>query len=372
MIYFDNAATTFFKPKEVIDAVTATLTASFNSNRGAGGRKAASSVFDTRQNVADLINCDPTRVIFCAGCTAAINSALIGGNRFGGHVITTVFEHNSVIRPLKEMERKGVISLAILKPNDEGYITEEIIERSIRPNTYMAVFSHVSNVTGRAQNIEKIGGTLKKQGIKFVVDGAQSVGYLPVDMKKCNIDALCFPAHKGLHAPQGLGLMCLGNDFNPTPTCFGGTGSDSKNLYQPDFLPDKYESGTLNHPAIAGLNAAIKWWQNSKDIRLPKIKNIQSYLLEKIEKLPNVVLYSPKNDSGIISFAINERDSNEIGDILFDEYDIATRAGLHCAPLTHDYLHTIENGLIRISLSAENTIDECDIFLNALTKIIEK
>lgn len=370
MIYFDNAATTYFKPQVVIDAVNASLQASFNSNRGTSGKKAASGVFSTRKKIGQLVGCQTERVVFCASCTAALNSAIIGGSIAKGNVITTVWEHNSVIRPLKEMERKGIISLSILKPNSDGYITEKIITDAILPNTYMAVISHVSNVTGRAQDIETIGRVLASFDIKFVVDGAQSMGYLPIDIVKCNIDALCFPAHKGLHAMQGLGVICLGENFNPLPTCFGGTGSDSKNLYQPDFLPDKYESGTLNHPAISGLGAALDWWQNTKNERLPKIESVQKYLLENIGKIPSIKLYSQKNASGIVSFEVIGRDSNEIGDILFDEYGIATRAGLHCAPLAHDYMGTITNGLVRVSLSAENTIDECEIFLNALKNIV--
>lgn len=370
MIYFDNAATTFFKPKEVINAVTDCLERrSFNANRGTGSKNLELDVLSAREKLAAFVGAKSRNVVFCAGCTAALNIAILGGCKKGGHVVTTLIEHNSVLRPLKELERKGIISLTFLPPGENGIISPESVLKAVRQNTYMVVLTHVSNVTGYTQDLAAIGGALFPYKICFVVDGAQSVGYLPVNMEEMKISMLCLPAHKGLHAVQGLGALCFDENFAPQPITFGGTGSDSANLFQPQYFPDRLESGTQNAPGIMALSAAIDWWESGKDARLANIAAMQEYLQAELQKIDKVKVYSVPNKSGIVSFAVGERDSNEIGDILLEEYGIATRSGLHCAPLMHYHLGTLKNGLVRASLSGENTFDECAAFLEAVKKI---
>lgn len=371
MIYFDNAATSFFKPKEVVDAVVFSLLHnSFNANRGgAGGKSMALRVMETREKAAAFVGGKTQHTIFCGGCTAAINTAIFGGCKKGGHVISSVCEHNSVLRPLKELERKGVISLTFLAPDEKGLVAPQKVFDAVRQNTFMVVLSHVSNLTGYTQDVEGIGNALFPYKICFVVDGAQSVGYIPVDMQKMKISMLCFPAHKGLHGMQGLGVLAFNENFAPEPITFGGTGSDSTSLFQPEFFPDRLESGTLNGPGIMALSAAIDWWREHKDVNLANIARVHEYLHTELPLIEGVKVYSVKNHSGITAFGIGGRDSNEIGDILSDEYGIYTRAGLHCAPLMHRHLGTLENGLIRISVSGENTLEECDRLIAALKKI---
>ncbi len=344
MIYFDNAATSYYKPKSVIDAVNDTLTNySFNAHRSAHALANALSlkIEQTREKVAKLCGAKSAEnVIFCSNCTHALNLAILGSLEKKDHVITTVMEHNSVLRPLYMLESKGLIDVTLLTPNTEGKITANQVLNAINSKTKMVVISHVSNVTGYTQDISSIGQVLKDKKIIFLVDGAQSIGYLPINIGEFNVDMLAFPAHKGLHGTQGLGCLVIGDKFLPNPIMYGGTGSVSFDLNQPTFLPDRYEAGTLNSPAIVGLNYAIDWWNNNSHEFLPKIKHLQNFLSNALSQIKNVKVYSKYNDSGIVTFEVIDRDSNEIADILASKYDIAVRSGIHCAPLIHKYLNT--------------------------------
>ena len=376
MIYMDNAATSFFKPPEIINAAVSTVKfLSVNAGRGSHfmALKGARLIMSVREKTAAFFGAeDPMRVIFTAGCTAALNAAILGSNLSGRHVITTALEHNSVLRPLFELKRRGIAEVSFLVPDKENKISPLDVQREIKRNTRMVVLGHISNVTGAEQEIEEIGKITKNNKLIFIVDGAQSVGYADVDMQKQNIDLLAFPAHKGLHGIMGLGCLCFKDEAKPTPILYGGTGTDSHLLTQPTTSPECFESGTQNLPAILGLNAAIDWYEKTKNSNAEKRKELAKMLYDGLHTLKKVtVLSCPNFKSGIISFKIEGIDSMTAADILAEKYEIAVRSGLHCAPLIHKHLGTDKEGLVRASVSAENNRNEVITFLRAIKEISE-
>lgn len=374
MIYFDNSATSGFKPDVVINAVTATLKY-LSANPGRSGHslalRAGLLVYNTRKKVADFIGQkNPERVVFCSGCTMALNMAIQGTVVLGGNVITTAYEHNSVLRPLFELERMGKISVTVLPPNELGHVTADKIMRAITPKTYMAVVNNVSNVTGAISPINEIGRLCRRANILLAVDGAQSVGYGRVLMDEQSIDLLALAPHKGLHAPQGIGVLAIGERVKIRPVFYGGTGTHSDSVYQPQELPESLESGTLSTPAIAGLNAAISYNILHHDKALEQLNELSVYALEKLNKIKGIQIFTPPNTyNGMISFNIGSYGSMDVCNILSSQYDIATRGGLHCAPLIHKHLGTLQQGIIRASLSYENTAAEVDDFIIAVSEI---
>ncbi|MEG1528624.1 MAG: aminotransferase class V-fold PLP-dependent enzyme [Clostridia bacterium] len=371
MIYFDNAATTRYKSPEVIKSALDCINNSYNANRGnsSGVNELMAQIFATRQKIARLVNAKQEDcVAFTKNCTEALNIAILGSVKRNGHIIASVTEHNSVIRPIMELVKRGIVQATFVQPDEQGDITTDIIKQAIKPNTYMAVFSHVSNVTGKKQDIETIGKFLFSYGVTFVADCAQSMGYLPIDMEKYHIDMLAFPSHKGLHGLQGSGALVFKPEQMPSPIMYGGTGSDSANIYQPNFSPDCFESGTLNAPSILGLSTAVDWWLQTRKDNLPKIVQLQKLLKEQLEQLPTCKVYSPFNASGIVAFELENYDSDELGEILSSQ-GIVTRSGLHCAPLMHKHLQTQKKGLVRVSLSGENTVEECFTLISLLDKL---
>ena len=263
MIYLDNAATTNYKPQEVIDTVTECLTKyPYNPNRS--GNKLSlqlqQKLYEARRKLHLLLNNDSEmHVAFTGGCTAALNLAILG-TASKGHIIITATEHNSVLRPTMQLKKKGYVDVSLAQPNENGEITAEEIERLIRPDTYLVCVSHASNVTGTAQKIADIGALTRRKGIKLLVDCAQSIGYFPLDMSKLNVDMVAVAAHKGLHAMQGAGALIFSENAIPRPINYGGTGSESHLYYQPSTIPDSLESGTLPCPAILAMNAGVDWW----------------------------------------------------------------------------------------------------------------
>lgn len=376
MIYLDNAATTGYKPPQVINAVADALQ-NLSANPGRSGHKlstkAMMTTMQTRQSVYDFVNgYSPDKVVFCQNCTSALNLAILGSVTKGCHVISSFCEHNSILRPLFELQKRKIIDLTMLVPDGNHKISTADLQSAIRKNTTMIVLGHISNVTASIQNIAEIGKIAKQRGILFIVDGAQSVGYTQVDMQKQNIDMLAFPAHKGLHGPMGLGCLCFG-DKMPRPIVYGGTGTDSHMLLQPTTTPEGFESGTQNLPAIAGLYSAIEWHKSVDVIDSQKRKVFAKMIFDGLKLIKNVsVISSPDFESGIISFAIDNVDSLFASDLLDDKFDIATRAGLHCAPLIHKHLGTDKTGLVRASVSAQNTKDEVYAFLNAVEQIAKQ
>lgn len=375
MIYLDNAATTNYKPQVVIDAVNECITKyPFNPNRG-GSRQSlelSQKLYNARKKLSLLYNNDSyNHVAFTAGCTAALNLAILGNAR-RGHIILTATEHNSVLRPVMQLERKGYVEVSVAQPDENGEITVEELSRHVRKDTYMLCVSHASNVTGHMQSLAEIGLFAKRHNIMLLVDAAQSVGYVPLDMKKCNVDLVAIGAHKGLHSIQGAGALIFTEQSAPRPVTFGGTGTESHLLYQPSTVPDSLESGTLPCPAIIGMSAGVDYWLDNWKQNRQNITEMQNIILEGLGKIDGVTIYSKQNYSGITSFNIRGIDSGAIADELSQKYDIVTRGGLQCAPLMHKWLGTAEQGIVRSSVSCVTTKNECYSLLNAVETIAKK
>ena len=369
MIYLDNAATTNYKPQEVIDAVNECLTKyPYNPNRS--GNKLSlqlqQKLYETRNKLHLLLNNDSEmHVAFTGGCTAALNLAILG-TASRGHIIITATEHNSVLRPVMQLKKKGYVEVSVAVPNDNGEITADEIARLMRNDTYLVCVSHASNVNGTPQKIYEIGQLCRKRNVKLLVDCAQSIGYFPLDMSKSCVDMVAIGAHKGLHAIQGAGALIFNERAIPRPINFGGTGTESHLYFQPSTVPDCLESGTLPCPAIMAMGAGVDWWlKNWKDSR-ETVAEMQKEILEGLKQIKNVTVYSHENNSGIVAFNVAKRDSTEIADVLSEKYDIAVRGGLQCAPLMHKYLGTLQQGVVRASVSCVTTKQECYSFLNAV------
>ena len=372
MIYLDNSATTFFKPNCVKNAVYSAMShLSANPGRGSHSAsiKAGSLVYHARQMIAKEIGLDnPDRIIFTSSCSDALNLALQGSMK-KGHIITTIFEHNSVLRPLFSMAKKIDVEISIAEVNEHG-IDVKSIERLIRKDTYMVVVNHISNVTGQVAPLFEIGRICKKHGLLFVVDGAQSVGYNKVDMKYNNIDMLAIAPHKGWHAIMGVGVLAVQENVKLKHFRFGGTGTSSAEIIQPDTFPDGYEVGTLPLVAISSIIPAIKWCEKNRIKNDKQIFDLSEYLISSLKSMKNIKLYTPHYlRNGIISFNIDGIYSSQVCDILSFEYDICARCGLHCAPLIHKHLGTLNSGAVRISISGENTIGEIDELITAISEI---
>lgn len=376
MIYFDNSATSGYKPDSVVNAAVNAMR-HLSANPGRSGHslslKAGMLVYATRKKLARLVGApDPERILFSLNCTQALNYALLGSVIGGGNVVTTALEHNSVLRPLFELQRAGRITVSVVPPGENGAVTPAAIERAITPRTYLVAVNHISNVTGAIAPIHEIGALCRKKGIRFLVDGAQSVGYGDIDMNEQNIDYLAIAPHKGLHALQGVGVLALSAEAQLRPTLFGGTGTQSESVFQPSELPESMESGTLPTPAIAALGAAVTHNENTRAESRRKLRDLSGHLLESLARIRGVHIYTAPNVyNGLISFTIDGIGSMEASNLLSEQYDIAVRGGLHCAPLVHRHLGTLQTGVIRASLSAENTFGEAEFFLRAVREIAE-
>lgn len=371
MIYLDNSSTTHKKPISVKIALLKSITKySINPNR-VGYKRAievSEQVFKCRELFASTLNTTPENIIFTSGCTMALNMAIFGTAKKNGHIITTIFEHNSVLRTLEQLKTRENVTYNTIEPNKNGTITISEISKNIKPNTYMVIINHTSNVTGTTQNIESIGKFCKKHNLIFLVDGAQSVGHEDIDMKKYNINMLSIAGHKGLYGPEGIGVLAL-NDIQINPLLYGGTGTYSEKLKQPLDTPDGLESGTHNIPGILGLYAGLKFVIKKKEKINNKIKYLTSLLLKEMNKIKNVNVYGNTAKSGVVSFTVENLDSSEVSNILDEEFNIATRSGLHCAPLVHKFYGTTKNGMTRVSLSYFNSKRDILKFIEALKKI---
>lgn len=373
MIYFDNSATTGTKPDCVIDAVTDAMK-NLSANPGRSGHSAALraglKILQARKSAASLVGCKSERVIFCGGCTQALNYAIFGTLVRGGNVVTTAYEHNSVLRPLFELQRMGIITVTVLRPGKGGYVDAERVRRVLSPKTYLVAINAVSNVTGAVTPVREIGKLCRERGILTLVDGAQGVGYGDYSMVDDFIDLLALAPHKGLHAPQGVGVLAIGENVSIQPVICGGTGTQSESVFQPKELPESLESGTLPTPLIAGLEAAIKWTESVRESGRRKLSELSKFLITELRKTDGITMYTPPETyNGIVAFNVRDYGSAEIGTILSDQYDIAVRGGLHCAPLIHRHLGTLKQGIVRASLSYENTFEETEFFLRAVREI---
>ncbi len=378
MIYFDNAATTFPKPKIVYDTIMDSMM-NYGANPGRSGHrlalKSGRGVFETRQLLSQFFKTgNPMNIIFTFNCTESLNIGIKGLLKAGDHVITTSMEHNSVLRPIQHLSKIGVES-TIVKANTQGLINPLDIENAIRPNTRLIVTTHMSNLLGSIMPIEEIGAIAKKHDIYYLVDGAQSAGVYDIDVKKMNIDMLAFPGHKGLFGPQGTGGLYINEDIDFESIFQGGTGSDSSSIIQPDTRPDKFESGTINAPGLIGLGAGLKFIMEKgvQNIRKHE-EELTNHFIEEIKKIEGISLYGPlSNRQGpVVSLNVRDIDSSEISYILDEEYKIAVRPGLHCAPLAHKTIDTLNQGTVRFSFGFSNTHEEIEFAINALKEIVIK
>ncbi|MBW4847152.1 MULTISPECIES: aminotransferase class V-fold PLP-dependent enzyme [Clostridia] len=378
MIYLDNAATSCRKPEEVIQAVTDAMRSFGNSGRGAHGASLDASrlIFDTRRLIAELFHAgDPSRVAFTANSTASLNMAIQGLFKPGDHVITTMMEHNSVLRPLYRMEEQGA-ELTILPADQKGRIRYEDIEKAVKQNTKAVVCTHASNLTGNINDLELIGNICKRNGLLLVVDASQTAGVFDIDMEKTGIHVLCFTGHKGLLGPQGTGGICVREGVSIRPYMVGGSGVKSYLKTQPEEMPEVLEAGTLNGHGIAGLHAALLYL---KETGIETIRERELLLMrrfyEGVTDIPGVKVYGDFSEKAllfrapVVALNIGDYDSGEVADELACSYGIYTRAGAHCAPLMHQALGTVEQGAVRFSMSHYNKEEEIDEAIRAVREL---
>ncbi|NYB73018.1 aminotransferase class V-fold PLP-dependent enzyme [Sedimentibacter hydroxybenzoicus DSM 7310] len=378
MIYLDNAATTYPKPETVYDEVMRAMK-EYGANPGRGSHamaiEGARVIYETRENLAKLFNIDdPMRVILTFNATDSLNQGIKGVLNPGDHVITTTMEHNSVLRPIKELEKYGIEN-TIVHSNSDGSINAEKLEKAIRINTKLIVTTHVSNLSGTILPIENIGNMCKRRNVLYMLDASQSAGVLDIDMKKYNIDLLAAPGHKGLLGPQGTGILIINCDDEIKHLKEGGTGSESSNIYQPDFYPDKLEAGTHNLPGIAGLNEGVKYILNkgTKSIYSHEKKLLEEFI-KGIRNISKIKIYGPEDIEqrcGVVSVNLESVDSSELAFMLDTEYGIAVRPGLHCAPLAHKTIGTENIGAVRFSVGPFNEMTDIKAAVNALKEIAE-
>jgi len=374
MIYFDNSATTNPKPLSVVCAANNAMKRySFNSGRGGYAHSVATAekIFAVREKISSLTSYLPENIAFTLNCTMALNMAIKGSVKKGDHVIISSIEHNAVSRPVEALKNKGIITYDIAPYSYDPDVTVDSFRKCINKNTSLIVCTNASNVFGGIIPVDRISKLCKENGIRFIVDGAQSIGVLDFDSSYADI--LCCAGHKGLYGPMGTGFMAVGEDVLIDTIIEGGTGSSSLNLNQPDFLPDRFESGTLNNSGIIGLGAGVDFVMNkgTGNIYNKELTHIQC-LYKELEKNENVTLYTPYPEKDvfvpILSFNYKDYPSEQTANLLAKR-GIALRAGLHCAPLAHKYYKTDERGTVRISPSVFTTNNECEIFLNTLKKL---
>jgi len=376
MIYLDNAATTYPKPECVYEAIMDCMK-NYCANPGRAGHKlamkAAREIYDTRENIAKLFNVDnPMNIVFTNNATDSLNLAIKGLVKSGDHIITTSMEHNSVIRPIKALEKNNVEN-TVVQCDKDGFLNIEDLRNAIKPNTKLIVTTHASNVCGTLIDIKSVGEVAKENNILYLVDASQTAGVYDIDTKKINVDMIAAPGHKCLLGPQGTGILYIREGLELNILKEGGTGSKSEDLFQPNLLPDKYESGTHNTPGIVGLNQGVKFiFEEGIDNIRKHEEDLCEYMLSRLEEVPNIVIYGPKDSkkrAAVISINIGNMDSGEITFLLDSEYDIATRSGIHCAPLAHKTLGTLEQGAVRFSLGYFNTKQDIDTAIEALKQI---
>lgn len=377
MIYLDNAATTLQKPQCVIDAVVKAMNSMGNAGRGAHSNSLSASrvVYDTRCKIAALFGCKrPDHVVFTCNSTEALNIALNGIFNPGDHVITTDLEHNSVLRPLYRLEKEGIITLDFVPADQQGRPDYAAFENLIRPSTRAIVCTHASNLTGNMIDIVRVGKIAHEHGLLFVVDASQTAGAVPIHMEDMNIDILCFTGHKGLMAPQGTGGLCIREGVEIRPFKVGGSGVHSYDREQPSPYPTRLEAGTLNSHGIAGLSTALDYL---KKVGIEAIREKETALMrrfyEGVSGIDGVTIYGDFDSerTAVVTLNIWDEDSSMISDVLFEDYDISTRPGAHCAPRMHEALGTTEQGAVRFSFSWFNTAEEVDEAIRAVVELAE-
>src|SRR6056297_1056738 len=378
-IYLDNAATTRFKPESVIKEMTDFLR-NLNCSPGRGGYECAIEsgrhIMNARFTVNDFFNGpDVENVIFTKNITESLNFLLKGFLKQNDHVITTTLEHNAVLRPLNQLEEKGIIEVSYVQCSNDGLLEPNDIEREIKENTKLIILNHASNVTGTILPAKKVGEIAKKHGLFYALDTAQTAGLLNIDFKKLNLDFLGFTGHKGLLGPQGTGGMILSNRLveEMESLITGGTGSLSESVKQPDFLPDKFESGTLNTPGIIGLKAGIEYINKVgiKSIHNHEIRLLKMFL-DELKNIDKITVYGSTDINKkvpTVPLTIKGYDLGELGFKLAEKFGIMVRSGLHCAPLAHKTIGTFPDGALRFSIGWHTTEEDIEYTLETLAKL---
>ncbi len=370
MIYFDNSATSFNKPDEVKQKVIVAME-KYTANAGRSGHKPAQEVaeivFDTREIVKNFFSAKNYEVIFTKNCTEALNLAIMGTLKPGDHVITTMFEHNSVLRTLEYLKNYGV-KVTYLDCELKDLHIE--FARHVRPSTKMLITTAISNVTGDKTDLSTMGRLCEKNNIIYLVDGAQSSGHIDIDLNESCIDMYAFAGHKGLFSLTGVGGLILKRGTILSPIMFGGTGTESEKLVQPQDIPEGFEAGTLPIIPIISLYEGIKYLMAHKTEIYKKELALGTYFAKKMKELPFVDCYFEDGDRTVFSFNIKNMDSSYVANILDENYGICVRSGLHCSPLAHKFLGTfLRGGTVRASLDFFNNYTEIDDFIDALIDI---
>jgi len=378
MIYLDYAATSWPKPKEVWRAMSDFMENS-GGNPGRSGHRlsisAARIVFNAREAVANLFHVpDPLRVIFTANVTHALNLAMCGLLKPGDHAVTSSIEHNSVMRPLRALEKEG-IKLTVVQCKTDSCLDLELWRAAVTPGTRLVVVTHASNVMGTLLPITEIAAIAHQAGAVFLVDSAQTAGVIPIDQPAMGIDLLAFTGHKGLYGPTGTGGLVIGEGVDTSelhPVVRGGTGSHSEYEEQPDMLPDKYESGTSNSVGIAGLGAGVRWVQS---IGVESIREREAELNEQfltgLHNIPGITLYGPSNPgerTAVVSCRVAGQNVSDVGLRMDDEFGILCRVGLHCAPSAHKTIGTFPEGTIRLAPGIFTSPDDIRAVIAAFEK----
>lgn len=365
MIYLDNAATTLQKPRPVGQAMLDALQTAGNPGRGAHEPTlhAARLVYETRTALAELLGADdPSCIAFTANATQSLNMALCGLLHPGDHVLTTVCEHNSVLRPLYRLQKNGV-QLDFVEADARGVLRYEQFEQKLRPNTRAVVISHASNVTGNVADVAFVTDFTKKHDLLLILDAAQTAGIRPLDVKTLGADVLCFTGHKGLLGPQGTGGAYVRPGLRVAPLMVGGSGVHSFAEEHPAQMPTALEAGTLNVPGIAGLGAGVRWILQQGVQTLQEKETAWAQLFyEQLQEVENLTFYGDFSGNAprvpIVSLNIGDEDSAWVADALWEDAGICVRAGAHCAPLLHKTLGTAAQGVVRFSFSHANTEEE--------------
>ena len=378
MIYLDNAATTLQKPPEVGQAMLAALQTAGNPGRGAHEPTlhAARLVYGAREALAELFHAEsPACIAFAANATQALNTALCGLLAPGDHVLTTVCEHNSVLRPLYRLRGQGV-QVDFVGVDAQGNLRCEQFAQRLRPNTKAVVVTHASNVTGCVTDLVRVSAFAKAHGLLMIVDAAQTAGARPIDVQELGLDVLCFTGHKALLGPQGTGGLYVRPGLRVAPLVVGGSGVHSFAEAHPSEMPTALEAGTLNVPGLAGLEAGVRWLlQQGVEALCAKETALARLFYENIQGIPGVVVYGgcPAGPHApIVSLNLAGEDSARVADALWEEYGICVRAGAHCAPLMHKALGTVEQGAVRFSFSHQNTEKEALAAAAALRALAEE
>ena len=372
MIYLDYAATSFIKPAAVYKTVLRVME-KYGANAGRGGHdlsvKAGELIYETREKLCDLLQINsPEQLAFFPNTTAALNAGIKGVLKPGEHVVVSSMEHNSVLRPLAELKRKGIIDYTLVHADANGRLAPEDFLTACRPNTRLVICLHASNVCGNFYDIGAIGEKVRNQNRLFMVDAAQSAGVLNIDVNE--VDLLAFPGHKGLYGPQGTGGLYVREGIRLNTVIEGGTGSQSELLYQPEEMPDRLESGTLNVPAIAGLGAGVDFVLHEGTDSIRSYENmLYEYFEEKIRNIKGIQIYGTDPRVAVCALNIANRDSIEVAGLLNTEFGIAVRSGLHCSAQAHETLGTKETGCVRFSFGYFTKKQELDKAIYALYKI---